>query len=255
MPLTKTFLSALLLLSVSVLPALAQEKEAPKKGDAPQMVGKPAGNEPSGPLKAWIDAENELIKPLNQKDQESFFILRNKYSIIRVIGVVERDIANAVKSCGEKNPDMKSKMDTRFKQWKDAVNPIIDLAKKQLDEDLEKQTIVDIKKAREVFRLNDAAYEYGEKQITKTPVSTAEACQSLLDSMDRTESEMISLLQQTLLPESVIRRQTEQAKKAEAAKNSGKQSKPAEPAKAKTDSPAEPKEPPKVEPKADKAAD
>ena len=31
-----------------------------------------------------------MIDPLSQKDQESVFILRNKYSIIRVIGIVER---------------------------------------------------------------------------------------------------------------------------------------------------------------------
>jgi hypothetical protein len=163
------------------------------------------------PLKKWLDAENALIKPLGEKDQESFFILRNKYSIIRVIGIVERDVGNAVQSCGKANPDIKKQMDERFAQWKAAVNPIVDTAKKQLEKDLDGQKYVDPKKARDVFKLNDEAYEYGEKQIVKQPVTTKEACGDLLSSMDRTEDEMVTLLQNTLLPESVIRTRSKKA--------------------------------------------
>jgi hypothetical protein len=157
------------------------------------------------PLSRWIAAENKMIDPLNDLDKESVFILRNKYSTVRVIEVVERDIANAVKSCGKENPDMKSKMEGRFKQWKEAVNPVIDTAKKQLESDIANQTIVDVGEFKKVLKLNDEAYKYSEKQITKTPVSTKEACNSLLASMDDTESDMIKLLQQILLPESVLR--------------------------------------------------
>jgi len=188
---TRTFLLLSALIGFAVLtPAYAQDSLAKEENSA---------------LKEWVAAENALIDPLSKLDKESFFILRNKHSIIRVIRVVERDIKNAVKSCGDKNPDMKNAMNDRFKQWQDAVVPILDTAQKQLNKDLDNQTIVDVKKAKEVLKLNDKAYEYGEKQVTKQPVTSKEACQGLIDSMDRTENTMIGLLQDTLLPESVIR--------------------------------------------------
>jgi hypothetical protein len=191
------------------------QKEAPVMQKS-VVQSSQAGPAP-GPLKTWIDAENALIDPLNDKDKESFFILRNKYSVLRVIRIVGRDIGNAVKSCGSKNPDMKDKMEGRFKQWQGAVDPILDSAKKTLDQDIENQKIVDVKKARTVLKLNDEAYEFGDKQIAKTPVTTKEACQGLLDSMDRTEDQMVTLLQQTLLPESVIRKRGEDMDRKKAA--------------------------------------
>lgn len=166
------------------------------------------------PLKQWIDAENQLIDPLSDKDKESFFILRNKYSIHRVIKIVERDVGTAVKSCGKNNPDMKEKMDGRFKQWTNAVDPILVAAIKQVEKEIDTQTLVDPMQAREVLKMNDEAYEFGEKQITKQPVSTKEACEDLLVSMDRTEDDMVKLLQETLLPESVIRKRAGDMQKA-----------------------------------------
>lgn len=209
---TRTFLlcSALVGFTLLSAPSYAQKKEPEA---APPAAAKEA---PPPALKKWIDAENALIEPLSPKDQESFFILRNKYSVMRVINVVERDVGNAVKSCGDKNPDMKDKMNGRFEQWKGAVNPILDTAKKQLDKDIAAQKIVDPAKAREVMKLNDAAYEEGEKKIVKTPVTTKDACEDLLDSMDRTEDEMVKLLQQTLLTESVIRERAKQMDKEKA---------------------------------------
>lgn len=204
------------LVTLFVMPAMAQEKaESVVKVQAKEKGA-------TGPLKDWLDAENALIDPLSDKDKESFFILRNKYSIIRTIGVVERDIGNAVKACSKENPDMKDKMNQRFSEWKSSVNPIIDAAKKQLDKDLEAQKIVDVKEAKKVFKLNDAAFEYSEKQITKKPVSSKEACEGLLASMNDTENNMIGLLQETLLPESAIRTKDALLKKEEAAAKSAK---------------------------------
>lgn len=170
---------------------------------------------PSGPVKEWIDAENAMIDKLSNAQKESVFILRNKYSVIRVINVVERDIGTAVKSCGKNNPDMKGKMEGRFTQWKNAVNPVIKTAQKQLDADIDAQKIVAPKEFRSVMKLNDKAFEYGEKQIQKSPVSTKEACEGLLNSMDETEDNMIKLLRQSLLPESVIKSRIKAEEKAE----------------------------------------
>jgi hypothetical protein len=171
------------------------------------------------PVRKWFDAENALIDPLSDRDKESFLLLREKYSIIKTIEIAEGDIGKAVQSCGKANPDMKDTMEDRFKQWRNAVDPIIDTAKKQFDKDLAAQKLVDAKKAKNVFKLQDEAYAFNEKMTTKQYSSKKEHCEGLLASMDRTEDQMIRLLEQTPLPESVIRQkyETSQKEKARAA--------------------------------------
>jgi len=244
---TRLLLSALL--SVAVLsPAYAQDKAEPAKTEKPaakteKTESKPAAKTekkvelrkpktveaqsattaPTGATKEWIDAENKLIDPLNEKDKETVLIMRNKYSYIRATRVVSRDVGNAVKSCGDKNPDIKGKMDARYKQWRSAIDPILDTAQKQLNKDIDAQKVVDADDLRDVLELHDEAYEAAEKQITKTPVTTKEACEGTLASMDRTEDNLIAILQQTLLPENVIRKRAADAEKMVAKDKAAKQ--------------------------------
>lgn len=215
----KSFLPILSALILIGAPAIAQEKaEAPKAAVAAPKADKPADITLNAPVKKWVDAENAMIKPLSPREKESIFILRNKYSTIKVIGIVEGEIGAAVKACGKKNPDLKDTMDTRFGQWKTNVMPIIETADKLLQKDIDAQKTVAPKEFRRVMKLSDEAYEYNNKQVVKQVVTTKEACQGLLDSMDSTENDMIARLEQTLLPESVIRERSaaiERANKAQ----------------------------------------
>lgn len=210
--------AAIALLSVS--PAIAQDKPAADTAKKTESVLKKEPEQKKSaentPVKKWIDAENAVIDKLKPRDQETFLLIREKYSIIKTIGIAEGDIGNAVKSCGKNNPDMKDKMESRFKQWQDAVNPIIKAAEKNLESELNNQKVVEVSAAKNIFKLQDDAYAYNEKMTTKQVVTSAEACQGLLDSMDRTEDNMIKLLEQTLLPESVIRQKYERSVKARA---------------------------------------
>lgn len=241
---TRLLLSALLSFAV-LSPAHAQDKAEPAKTEKPaaKEEAKPVKKaekkvdlrkpktveaqsvttQPTGVTKEWIDAENKLIDPLNEKDKETVLIMRNKYSYIRATRVVSRDVGNAVKSCGDKNPGMKDKMDARYKQWRSAIDPILDTAQKQLDKDIDAQKVVDAGDLRDVLDLHDEAYEAAEKQITKTPVTTKDACEGTLASMDRTEDNLIAILQQTLLPENVIRKRAADAEKMVAKEKAAKQ--------------------------------
>ena len=204
---------------VATSPAMAQDKAAKETAKTESVLKKqPDATKPTEntPVKKWIDAENAVIDKLKPREQETFLLIREKYSIIKTIGIAKKDIDAAVKSCGKNNPDMKGKMDSRFKQWQEAVDPIIKAAEKNLDAELNNQKVVEVGAAKNIFKLQDEAYAYNEKMTTKQVVTTAEACQGLLDSMDRTEDNMISLLEQTLLPESVIRQQYERSVKARA---------------------------------------
>lgn len=168
----------------------------------------------STPITEWVAAENKLIDTLPQKGKEAFYVMRNKHGILRSVRVVSRDVGKAVKACGKANPDMKKTMDGRYADWKGAVHPILDTAEKFLNEEIDAQKVVFPSDFRYILKMNDKAFEYSEKQIEKEPVTSAEACQSLLDSMDRTENDLIELLQDALLPEEVIRQRIESAEKA-----------------------------------------
>lgn len=193
-----------------------EEKKVDLRKSSDKVETQSAQTGPSGATKKWIDAENAMIDPLDKAGKESILILRNKYSLINATRIVSRDVGAAVKSCGDKNPDMKKQMDDRYKQWTSAVLPILDTAEKQFKKDVDALKIVKPAEFRKVLKLHDEAYEAAEKQVTKTPVTTPEACKGTLASMDRTEDNMIRILQQTLLPESVIRKRADDAKKAQA---------------------------------------
>lgn len=169
------------------------------------------------PVDKWIAAENKLIDTLNYTGKESFFILRNKHGVIRSVRYVHRDVGKAVKACGAENPDLKKPMADRFQQWESAVIPVLDLAEKFLKEEVQTQKIVHASDYHHVMKLNDKAFEYSEEQVEKQIVTSKEACEGLLESMDRTEDKMVELLQDMLLPESVIRERAGRAKAAEEA--------------------------------------
>lgn len=165
------------------------------------------------PIQKWIDAENELIKPLSKKDQETFFILRNKHSVIRTLRVVRDDISMAVNLCAKENEAMSADIKSRFADWEEAVLPILEEADAFLKQELKTQEVVDPSRARKILKLNDKAYKFSQSKIKKQPVSDEKSCKSLMKSMDRTENELISLLQTILLPEDVVRERIEQDKK------------------------------------------
>lgn len=187
-----------LMITVS-LPALAAEKTAKTVEIDPQKT----------PVSEWMTAENKLIDTLNKEGKEDFYILRNKYSVIRSIRVVERDVGNAVKACGKSNADMKNPMDARFKDWQNAVDPILVDAEKFLNKEIDEQQLVYPTDFRHVLKMNDKAFEYSESKIKKQVVTSKEACSKLLDSMDSTEDRLVELLQDILVPSNVIRERTD----------------------------------------------
>jgi hypothetical protein len=196
-----TVFAALLFFAFNPAASHAQENKEEKKVE-------------STPITEWIAAENALLDTLPKQNQKIFFVLRNKHSVIRTIGVVRRDIKNAVKACGKENPNLKKPMNERFKEWENAVMPILDEAKKFLEIELKEQEAFHVSDYRYVTKLNDKAFEFSESKVTKTPVTSQEACEGLLKSMNDTEDNLINILQDILLPEDVIRERMKQAEKA-----------------------------------------
>lgn len=157
------------------------------------------------PVSKWIAAENSLLDNLPKANRDVFFVFRNKHSVIRSIEIVKDDIGSAVKACGIENSDMRRDMNARFKDWQNAVLPILKEARKFLKKELKEQEAFHISDYKHVMKLNDKAYAYSESKIEKKPVSSKEACEALMASMDASEDKLIQLLQTILLPEDVVR--------------------------------------------------
>jgi|GEM_PF-3387052 len=209
------------------LPVSAQEKskEDVKKLAEENKKKVEAEIEKDTPITEWVSSENALLKRLAKPNQQTFFIFRNKHSVIRVVETVRRDVGNAVKACGAENKDMAEPMNKRFSDWKKAVESILKDAEKFLALELKEQEAFHISDYKHIMKLNDKAYAFSDAQVQKTPVTTVEACQGLLDSMDRTEESLVNLLQDVLLPEEVIKERAEQANKAKAQQEKDKKEK------------------------------
>ncbi len=208
------FVTFFVLTTLLISPVFAADKDEVVKLKAENQKKVEQGIEKETPITEWISSEKALLKKLPEKNRQTFFILRNKHSVIRSVEVVKRDVGNAVKACAENNKDMAKAMKTRFSQWTGVVDPILKDAQKFLELELKEQEAFHVSDYRHVTELNDKAYNFSESQIQKSPVTTKEACQGLLDSMDRTEESLINILQDILLPEEVVRKRLEQAKEA-----------------------------------------
>ena len=197
----KFLLTSLLVLCFAVTPVLAED-------EATKEIAKET------PITKWLDAENALLESLPRQNREVFFIFRNKHSVMRSVEIVKRDIKSAVTACGKENPEIRKQMNARFKDWENAVSPVLKEARGFLTKELGQQEAFYISDYKHVMKLNDAAYAFSESKITKMPVTSMEACEKLVISMDTTEDHLVDLLQQILLPEEVVRERREQAEKA-----------------------------------------
>lgn len=194
----KPILAALILSVLTLTPVLAADKKTTSET----------------PIIKWMDAENALLETLPRANQKVFFIFRNKHSVIRSIEVVHKDIKSAVRSCGKENSDMRKDINSRLKEWEKSVFPILKEAKGFLKKELKEQEAFHASDYNHVMKLNDKAYKFSESKIEKQVVSTKEACEGLLASLDSSEDKLVELLQTILLPEEVVRERLEQAKKA-----------------------------------------
>jgi len=140
----------------------------------------------------------EISDKLEGAEKHHFNVAYNNYSLISTVRTVQKDVGGAITACGENNPDIKDKLDTRFKQWNDTVNPVMSEAQGHLDNMVLVQTYAPAKDIRGVFKVMDDARDKAETEIKKIPVTTPEACQYLLDKMDETQENMVKILRLTL---------------------------------------------------------
>lgn len=181
--------------------AAADKKEEEKKAE----VKKEEAKIPDG-IKKHQEASQKVFEQtkkiaegLSPEEQKHFFILYNNYNMIGTVKMVQGDVGNAVKACGESNPDMKGKMDERFKTWNETIDPIVKESEGHVDNMIIAQEYAKPQEIKAIFKGLDETRVLANAQVEKTPVTTKEACDYLLNTMDDTQENFAKLLRSTLI--------------------------------------------------------
>jgi hypothetical protein len=142
---------------------------------------------------------HEIMQKIKPEEQKHFFMTYSSYNMIGTVKMVRTDVGNAIADCGKNNPEMKEKLDARFKTWNEAVDPVMKEAEAHIENMVLAQDYAKKEDILDIYKTVDEAREKSNKRIDKVPVTTPEACQFLLEKMDETQENMISLLRTTLV--------------------------------------------------------
>ena len=138
-----------------------------------------------------------LLKGLEQHQAQYIYKIRQEFGVIRSVQVIRSDIEKAVKSCGEENPDMKENISTRFNDWNDEILPKLAVADVALKDAIQRQSFRPTVRVTILLDHVQAAFEERDSKINKIPVTTLEACENLMQSLDDTEERLKELMDQT----------------------------------------------------------
>jgi hypothetical protein len=138
-----------------------------------------------------------LLSGLEPHQAEYIYKIRQEFGVIRSVQVIRSDIEAAVKSCGERNPDLQEEITARFQNWNDQILPKLAVADVALKDAIQRQNFRPTVRVTMLLDHVQAAFEERDAKLNKVPVTTHEACKSLMDSMDLTEKQLKDLMDQT----------------------------------------------------------
>jgi len=140
------------------------------------------------------EKSEELGKKLGEPELRHLYFIREGFGITRAVKMVRRDVGNAVKACGKDNPDMKPDMEGRYSEWTKAVDPVLAEQEAAIDTAVKAQNYVKPKEIKDYLKLIEQTADYANDNIDKRIVTTPEACESLLKSMDKTQKVVSDLV-------------------------------------------------------------
>ncbi|MCB1532845.1 MAG: hypothetical protein KDJ35_08245 [Alphaproteobacteria bacterium] len=203
---SKIFVFSFFLLSLCLFSAAPVSAEAPSDKEAIEELNKDideqmakATEERRAAAEETFTKINDLMSRLEEREKQHFFLAYTNYNLIQTVKVVQTDVGTAIDKCGENNPDMKTDLDARFKNWNGDLSPLIKEAEGKFKNMLIAQDYAPQKELKDIFKSVDNTRDKTHNQIEKIPVTTPEACQYLLSKMDETQENMNNILRSTLI--------------------------------------------------------
>lgn len=167
-------------------------------------------------------AAEEFTKDFDEASARHFTIVYSNYNMIKVVETVRDDVEMAVDKCTSVNPEMKDVLKSRYTTWTESIKPVLKEAEQNINTMVLSQDYTEPGEIRNFFKKIDKERDAQNREVQKVPVTTKEACEFLLNTMDSTQNQLIELLQATLVstPQAVQRalEEEEAAQKAEAEK-------------------------------------
>ncbi len=153
------------------------------------------------------DHVKEITNGLDELSQKHFYALYGSYNLIQVVEDVRDQVDNAIDKCSDANPDMKDALKTRYKEWNEAIKPVMKDADANVDNMVKAQDYVPSSKIKKLFKILDEQRKKRNELVEKFPVTSPEACEYLRTKMDETQENLTSLLESTLVshPQALIR--------------------------------------------------
>ncbi len=146
-----------------------------------------------------LDARTTALLDKKSDNQiKQFEAIRAAHGIMKAVENVQSSLMRAVKSCGEKNPEMKEALSARLGDWRLSVRPSLQQGKSRLEKMILLQDVAKPSEVRAYLKLFDDAIAERDKNITAIPVSDKAACQRMLKEMDKSEKELPELLIENL---------------------------------------------------------
>lgn len=178
--------------------------------DVNKLDGKVAVSEDAVNDAADLNATmEEIIADLSEANQKHFIGIYHTHALIGTVEAVRGDMERAVVSCAEENPDLAEELEAGFAGWTGAVNPVLDEAEGQIKNMVLVQDYRKPKELRALLKNMDDMRAKTAGSLDKVPVTTEKACKKLLKRMGRTQDDLVTLLQETLVD--VLRSLSEKA--------------------------------------------
>lgn len=200
------YLLLTLAFSLLAFPALAEDKPA-AQDPAPAAPAEKADlkaaenfkDKSEGLKKDLAEKLEKLRKRLDEKQRRHFGIIYNNHNLIETVKTVRGSVGKAVDACSEKNPGLAGKMQSRFEDWKTAVNAKLTEAEGLTQSMIFAQDYAGKGEIEDALKAADTMRAHSQTVYEKVPVTSKEACEFLYEKMVETKDNMISLLGTTLI--------------------------------------------------------
>jgi hypothetical protein len=159
----------------------------------------PPLRQPSDAVKKLNKSVADITLPLDGAKRAHFFMMYNNHNLISTVKRVKGDVSNAIDSCSAEHSDMEKSLRGRFSEWETAVDEQLDAAQANVENMIIAQDYTEEKEVRAIMKQADDLREETMMQTERIPVTTKEACEYLLNKMDETQANLVTLLKSTLV--------------------------------------------------------
>lgn len=147
------------------------------------------------------DQAKVLAKSLSPDEAEFLGQIRDNFGVLRSVDVARKSVADAVKLCADKNPDLKDAITKRHDTWDGQIGKAIDAQDKALDQEVTKDNFKNPAQIKAYLDTIDKAAHYADSHIEKKIITTPEACKNLMSSMDDTQKVILGMVNDMKWPD------------------------------------------------------